>query len=65
MGRAAASFLGMWVAMMLPSLVPMLLRSLVARLEEEPHMNPNTGTTEFSLRDLDGYCVTINALSAA
>jgi catechol 2,3-dioxygenase-like lactoylglutathione lyase family enzyme len=38
-------------------------RALVARLEEEPHVNPNTGTMEFSLRDLDGYYVTISALS--
>lgn len=38
-------------------------RALVARLEEEPHMNPNTGTLEFSLRDPDGYYVSINALS--
>ncbi len=30
-------------------------RALVARLEEEPHVNLNTGTTEFSLRDPDGY----------
>ncbi|HET8826213.1 MAG TPA: hypothetical protein VFM77_13840 [Terriglobales bacterium] len=37
---------------------------LVARLEEEFHMNENTGTTEFSLRDPDGYYVTISALSA-
>jgi predicted enzyme related to lactoylglutathione lyase len=28
---------------------------LVTRLHEEPHVNPNTGTTEFSLRDPDGY----------
>ena len=40
-------------------------RTLVARLEAEPHMNPNTGTPEFSLRDPDGYYVTISALSAA
>jgi catechol 2,3-dioxygenase-like lactoylglutathione lyase family enzyme len=40
-------------------------RALVSRLEEEPHLNPNTGTTEFSLRDPDGYYVTISALSAA
>jgi catechol 2,3-dioxygenase-like lactoylglutathione lyase family enzyme len=40
-------------------------RALVARLEEEPHVNPSTGTAEFSLRDLDGYYVTISALSAA
>lgn len=37
-------------------------RSLVSRLEEEPHVNPNTGTMEFSLRDADGYYVTISAL---
>ena len=36
-------------------------RSLVNRLEEEPHVNPNTRTREFSLRDPDGYCVTISA----
>ncbi len=40
-------------------------RALVNRLEEEPHMNPNTGTMEFSLRDPDGYYVTISALAAA
>jgi hypothetical protein len=40
-------------------------RSLVTRLDEEPHVNPNTGTLEFSLRDGDGYYVTISALSAA
>lgn len=39
-------------------------RALVSRLDEEPHLNPNTGTTEFSLRDPDGYYVTISALSA-
>ena len=39
-------------------------RALVTRLEEEPHVNPNTRTKEFSLRDLDGYYVTISALSA-
>lgn len=39
-------------------------RSLVSRLEEEPHVNPNTQTKEFSLRDPDGYYVTISALSA-
>ena len=38
-------------------------RALVARLEEDPHVNPNTGTKEFSLRDPDGYFVTISALS--
>jgi predicted enzyme related to lactoylglutathione lyase len=40
-------------------------RALVTRLEEESHVNPNTGTNEFSLRDPDGYYVTISALSAA
>jgi hypothetical protein len=40
-------------------------RALVTRLEEEPHVNPNTQTKEFSLRDPDGYYVTISALSAA
>ncbi len=29
-------------------------RTLVTRFEEEPHVNPNTGTAEFSLRDPDG-----------
>lgn len=37
-------------------------RALASRLEEEPHVNPNTGTREFSLRDPDGYYVTISAL---
>lgn len=39
-------------------------RALVARFEEEPLLNPNTGTMEFSIRDPDGYHVTISALSA-
>ena len=39
-------------------------RSFVSQLEEEPHINPNTRTMEFSLRDPDGYYVTISALSA-
>ena len=38
-------------------------RALVTEFEEEPHVNPNTQTWEFSLRDLDGYYVTISALS--
>jgi predicted enzyme related to lactoylglutathione lyase len=37
-------------------------RALVAQLEEDPHLNPNTGTQEFSLRDPDGYYVTVSAL---
>ena len=36
-------------------------RELVDRLEEEPSLNPNTETMEFSLRDPDGYYVTISA----
>lgn len=40
-------------------------RSLVARFEEGPYVNPNTETSEFSLRDPDGYYVTISAVSAA
>jgi catechol 2,3-dioxygenase-like lactoylglutathione lyase family enzyme len=39
-------------------------RALVTEFEEEPNRNPNTGTSEFSLRDPDGYYVTISALSA-
>ncbi len=37
-------------------------RALGPLLEEDPHMNPNTRTKEFSLRDPDGYYVTISAL---
>ena len=37
-------------------------RALVDTLEEEPHVNPNTETMEFSLRDPDGYYVSISAL---
>jgi predicted enzyme related to lactoylglutathione lyase len=40
-------------------------RALVTRLEVEPHANPNTGATEFSLRDPDGYYVTVSELPAA
>jgi catechol 2,3-dioxygenase-like lactoylglutathione lyase family enzyme len=38
-------------------------RDLVPRLEEEPERNPATGTLEFALRDPDGYCVMVSALS--
>ena len=31
-------------------------------LDEEPNLNPSTGTEEFSLRDPDGYYVTISAI---
>ena len=37
-------------------------RALVSQFEEEPHVNPSTTTMEFSLRDPDGYYVTISAL---
>jgi catechol 2,3-dioxygenase-like lactoylglutathione lyase family enzyme len=37
-------------------------RGLVSRFEEEPALNPATGTLEFSVRDPDGYYVTISAL---
>ena len=40
-------------------------RGLVPALEEEPHVNPNTGTMEFALRDPDGYYVMISAQSVA
>jgi hypothetical protein len=33
---------------------------LADRLEEQPHVNPATRTREFSLRDPDGYYVTIS-----
>jgi hypothetical protein len=38
-------------------------RALVTQFEEEPHLNPSTGTMEFSLRDPDGYYVTISSVS--
>lgn len=40
-------------------------RTLGGGLAEEPHVNPNTGTLEFSLRDPDGYYVTISALGTS
>ena len=39
-------------------------RALVGRFEEEPHVNSSTQRREFSLRDRDGYYVTISDLSA-
>lgn len=38
-------------------------RTLVETLDEEPHLNPSTGTQEFALRDPDGYHVMVSALS--
>ncbi len=35
----------------------------LGRLEEEPHLNPNTRTRELSLRDPDGYYVTLSELA--
>lgn len=40
-------------------------RALVPALAEEPHVNPNTRTREFSLWDLDGYYVSISEAEAA
>ncbi|MGN6457679.1 MAG: VOC family protein [Achromobacter mucicolens] len=37
----------------------------LAQLEEEPAVNPATGTREFALRDPDGYYVMVSALAAA
>jgi catechol 2,3-dioxygenase-like lactoylglutathione lyase family enzyme len=36
--------------------------TLVAQFDEEPHVNQNTRTSEFALRDPDGYYVTISAV---
>jgi catechol 2,3-dioxygenase-like lactoylglutathione lyase family enzyme len=38
-------------------------RSLVNALEQEPQVNPATGTREFALRDPDGYYVMVSALA--
>jgi hypothetical protein len=38
-------------------------RALVTQLDQEPHVNPATGTREFALRDLDGYHVMVSALT--
>jgi catechol 2,3-dioxygenase-like lactoylglutathione lyase family enzyme len=37
-------------------------RALVPRLDEEPRLNPATGTREFALRDPDGYHVMVSAI---
>lgn len=39
-------------------------RTLIARFNEEPHVNPNTQASEFSVRDPDGYFVTVSAYGA-
>jgi hypothetical protein len=38
-------------------------RGLAGQLEEEPQINPATGTREFALRDPDGYYVMVSALT--
>lgn len=38
-------------------------RALVAHFEEDSQVNPNTQAREFSLRDPDGYYVTISELA--
>ena len=35
-------------------------RAMNHRFDEETHVNPNTQTREFSVRDIDGYYVTIS-----
>lgn len=40
-------------------------RAMFSRLDEEPHVNPSTQTREFSVRDPDGYYVTINDMKSA
>jgi hypothetical protein len=37
-------------------------RALVSALEQEPQVNPATGTREFALWDPDGYYVMVSAL---
>ncbi|MEO8479953.1 MAG: VOC family protein, partial [Gemmatimonadota bacterium] len=36
-------------------------RELVARFDAEPQVNPNTRSEEFTVRDPDGYWVTVSA----
>jgi hypothetical protein len=38
-------------------------RALVSQLDEEPDVNPATGTSEFALRDPDGDYVMVSALA--
>ena len=40
-------------------------RTLAAQLAEQPQVNPNTLAMEFSLRDPDGYYVTVSAFQPA
>lgn len=36
-------------------------KHLNAKIEEQPHINQNSGKEEFSLRDVDGYYVSISS----
>lgn len=36
-------------------------KHLKAKIEEEPHLNTNSGRREFSIRDLDNYFVSITS----
>jgi catechol 2,3-dioxygenase-like lactoylglutathione lyase family enzyme len=36
-------------------------RALAPQLDEEPNVNPATGTREFALRDPDGYYIMVSA----
>ena len=38
-------------------------RTLPAKLAEDPRVNPNTRALEFSLRDPDGYYLTVSAFN--
>jgi hypothetical protein len=38
-------------------------RALVPRLDEEPYVNPATGTKEFALGDPDGYYVMVSSVA--
>jgi hypothetical protein len=35
-------------------------KALNADIHQEPHLNPNSGQTQFTLRDLDGYYLMIS-----
>jgi catechol 2,3-dioxygenase-like lactoylglutathione lyase family enzyme len=38
-------------------------RTIAGEFEEEPNVNPATGTREFAVRDPDGYYVMVSALA--
>lgn len=37
-------------------------KTLKAHIEEKPHLNKNSGRKEFSIRDLDGYYISISQI---